>query len=80
MNVGDQVVAFDKIEWKLAGRPEDKEPFWKLAVILKINESHHNVPETVTIHFYDNGPRSTDHGHRMEDFREYHEGEKYICS
>jgi hypothetical protein len=66
---GDWVIAFDKIGWIQEGRPEDKEPFWRTATILEIHEPHHNVPETIRIHWHHKGPKNTSHGHHREDLR-----------
>lgn len=66
---GDRVIAFCKIDWIFAGEPEDKDPFWKPATIMKINEAHHDVPETVTIHWDHRGSKNTSHGHLMENLR-----------
>lgn len=69
MKPRDHVLAFDKIRWALAGRPDDKECFWKPATILYINKPHHHVGESITIRFDDAGLKSTNHGHHQEDLR-----------
>lgn len=69
MKPGDRVIAFDKFEWIFAGRPDDKERFWKPAIILAIHEAHHAVPQTVTLRWEYGGPRETSHGHRPENLR-----------
>ena len=66
MKPGDRVLAFHKLDWIFAGRPEDKEPFWLPATILYTNPHH---PENVTITWEGRGPKNTSHNHRLSDLR-----------
>jgi hypothetical protein len=69
MEVGSRVTAFDTLDWILSGRPDDKTDFWKPATIVKINEPHHDVPETITISWHNAGV-NTSHGHHRKDLRD----------
>lgn len=64
MKSGDRVLAFDKFSWIFAGRPEDKESFWKPARIDYINPYYSDL---ATITWDDTG--GTSHGHHLDNLK-----------